>query len=278
MNFSFYQLFVIAMIIASVFSKDIVSIVRYRDENGRIKRRFVDENVSLKEYDNSKKPVHPDTYVEKSEIYKYRKGERLALELDDLFSHDSTFENELQNEFHSDNYKLPVVLLNSTLAGLGDISLFGSYARTDIELSELFSNPDEDLIVIAPTNMAIMNLNIKPWQFPNDIELLEAEGASGQAIDLAINDNISKFVRSHVVSYSANKESYETLQPGLIRLKSVDATLNVEGDILLKKELDGSYKIASVHSGVFHSVSNIENAVNGVILVIDACLETPAEK
>lgn len=240
-------------------AKNIVGIHTYHDENGNLRRRFASEESALGKRD----------------------AKRLPLDIDKIIADEGNLlkrgvKGQQNFEMHNEDYKMTTISLDSKLTSIQELEIFYEYARNDIELSEKLSDDNEDLIIIAPTNEAISKLSLKPWQFPRDIDSLESEGASDIDIDNAIQENILKFVRSHVVTYN-DDNSYKKIRKGVTLLQSVamvEACEDCKGDIILKKEKD-AYYVASIKDEQFHLVENIETGSNGVILIIDSCLEWP---
>ncbi|EDO16775.1 hypothetical protein Kpol_526p28 [Vanderwaltozyma polyspora DSM 70294] len=272
---SYCVLFLASLLLIQVQAKNIADIETYFDNEGRPHKRFVAEHPVFKPYDDSHRPVN---WANMMGTANDRENRRPSLQINDLFDECKSKETFLgnKNEFHIQGYRLPLVPLNSTLPSLREVEIFANYARTDKSLSDMFGEDNEDLIVIAPTNNAIMKLSAKPWQFPIDIESLEDNGAPEEDIDDAIQNNVSKFVRSHVVSYNTNKDTYKKLRPGVTLLRSLAADPSSDGDILLKRDSKGSYYVASIIDKKFSLVKKIENSVNGIILIVDLCMERPA--
>lgn len=285
LQFLLNKLIIISILILPLLStlseaKNIIDLITYKDENGRLRRRFADpNNIPYPINEPRNFPDNIKELIPSNGRYDTNKRDvmKLPLEIDDLFIDEHNFKEVDQFVFSSlGDYKITPVSLDSTLPLVKEIELFASYSRNDVELSDLFNDANQDIIIIAPTNNAISQLSLKPWQFPIDIKHLEEKHSSEQEVDVAIQDNIVRFVRSHVVSYNDNETSYKKLKPGLTLLRSLaNNEVSNEGDILLKKDEDGLYYIASIKDEKFHLVERIENSSNGVILVIDSCLVWP---
>lgn len=185
-----------------------------------------------------------------------------------------------QQEFGSTNEdgteSTKMVYLDSRIPLLNEISIFSSYSRNDLTLSSNFEDPKQNVIVFAPSNDAIEALSLKPWQFPINIDELESNTEDEKAIDDAVNNNIIRFVRSHVVSYSDSDRAFKhncKHREILLKSQAYDGPQD-SGDIILKKEKD-DYYVASAKDHEFHIVKKIDHAENGVVMVIDSCLESP---
>ena len=156
------------------------------------------------------------------------------------------------------------------------MDLFYGYVREDVPFVNQLSDSNENVVIIAPTNEAISHLNKKPWEFPRNIEALEAAGSSDQEIDEAIRDNILEFVGSHVVVYN-DEDAFEKQVDDYTVVRSAALNGSQEsdsGDIFVKREGD-SFFVASSKDKVFHEVKSFEKGINGVVLVVDSCLSWP---
>ncbi|CAI4055877.1 hypothetical protein N7582_000453 [Saccharomyces uvarum] len=250
-----------------VRGKNVVSIIAFKDSDGKLHKRLAPEEIPRRGRD-------PD---ELEYMYEKNMGARDSLrspiKLEDVLG----TQQIKQQEFSADLFPLS---LESKLSLVKEVEIFAGYVRNDVETYNKISNPNEDLIIIAPTNKAVSQLTSKPWQFPNNIDQLERKGATEKELDAAIQDNISKFVRSHVVAYNGDKNSYKRISPGCTLLQSINFMENrksdeeLSGDILVKKEGD-AYYVASTRDENFHIVENIESGSNGIILTIDFSLIWP---
>ena len=241
--------------VALVAAKNIVEMITFRDENGKLHRRLAPEE--------------------------YRGGvldgeESRLLQKRDLEIHPPVdLGVYLSNRPIHRTIDVPDIYLDSQISVLTELDIFASYSRNDEKSYDMFRDPESDLIVIAPTNAAITALAKKPWQFPMDIDTMEQAGSSERDIDNAIHNNIVNFVRSHVVAY---QKDTKTSKDGTVLLQSKQYSMQHSngkgGDVLLKREGE-KYCVASVVDEVFHDVQNIYSTKNGVILVIDATLSRP---
>ncbi|CCD26261.1 uncharacterized protein NDAI_0H00870 [Naumovozyma dairenensis CBS 421] len=246
--------------ITQVSSKNVVNLETFKDSNGKLHKRLLPGNNILENTNlNEGNPTLSKRSLNKK-----------PFNLNDIFSPTSSHQDTGRetSEFH-------IVALDSKLPLFKEIELFASYIRNDPETYTKLSDSNQDLIIIAPTNNAIVNLSLKPWQFPRDISKLEDEKASELDIDLAIDENISQFVRSHIVAYDDNRSNIlETPKKGEVLLKSVNGN-----EILLKRNevgsLENDFCIASTRDNIYHPVERIITSENGVILIIDSCLEWP---
>lgn len=265
-----------------VDAKNVASIEQYTDSDGRLHRRFATEELPLQRRDPKRLPLDLDRIIEEESRLVKRDPKRLPLDIQELLNEDSGLRkrgesNQQDFKVNKGDYEMQPVSLDSKLTSLKETLLFFGYARNDMKLAAKLADENQDIIIVAPNNDAIRALPKKPWAFPSDIDALESKGASEREIDDATQQNILKFVRSHVVAYDDNT-SYRNFKSGYTSLRSVDYensnNQDSDGDILLKKEGDSFY-VASNRDKVFHVVEKIEKASNGVVLVIGSCLEWP---
>ncbi|KOH01093.1 uncharacterized protein DI49_0443 [Saccharomyces eubayanus] len=254
-----------------VRGKNVVSLIAFKDSDGKLHKRLAPEEIPRRERG------HHLGFDELEYMYEKNLGardsSRLSINLDNVLGTQQT----KQQEFSADLFPLS---LESKLSLLKEVEIFAGYVRNDVETFNKISNPNEDLIIIAPTNKAVSQLTSKPWQFPNNIDQLERKGATEKELDAAIQNNISKFVRSHIIAYNGDKNSYRRISPGCTLLQSIDFMENrksdgeLSGDILVKKDGD-AYYVASTRDKNFHVVENIESGSNGIILTVDFSLVWP---
>lgn len=266
-----------------VEAKNVAGIEQYQDEKGRLRRRFTREELPLQARDGKRLPFDLDRVIDEDSKLLKRDPKRLPLDVDRIINEENRIvkrgkvSNQQDFKVNKGEYEMRPVSLDSKLTSLKETLIFFGYARNDIELAAKLSDETQDIIIIAPTNDAISALPMKPWEYPQDIENLESSGATAMEIDNAIQHNILKFVRSHVVAYDDNT-SYREFKSGYTTLRSVDfensRRQDADGDILLKKEGDTFY-VASNRDKKFHEVEKIETASNGVVLVVGSCLEWP---
>ncbi|CAI4342919.1 AHL_G0011270.mRNA.1.CDS.1 [Saccharomyces cerevisiae] len=249
-----------------VRGKNVVSLITFKDSNGKLHKRIAPEEIPPREHGSQANP-NALGYMG------VRDFSRPAVNLDNILE----TQQRKQQKFSAE---LSPLSLESKLSLVKEVQIFAGYVRNDVETYNKISDPNEDLIVIAPTNGAISQLTSKPWQFPNNIDKLESEGATEKELDMAIQENISKFVRSHIVVYNEDKNSYKRVGPGCTLLQSIDFTegkrsdSELDGDILLKKEGE-VYYVASTKDKKFHAVESIESGSNGIILTVDFPLVWP---
>lgn len=264
-------------------AKNIVGIENFHDENGRLHRRFSSDDSILEARDAKRLPLEIDRIMEENSRLFKRDPKRLPLDINAIIAEEQRIakrdQMRSQKDFKAGSKNLHVspVSLDSKLTSMKETAVFFGYLRDDVQLSAQLCDENEDLIIIAPSNDAISKLGKKPWEFPRDVQSLEASEATEREIDSAIRQNILQFVRSHVVAYDDNHLLNE-YGPGCITLKSLNfqdsSDHDSKGDILLKKQGDSFY-VASIVDKEFHRVQKVETAVNGVVLVIDSCLEKP---
>ena len=246
--------------------KNVVSLIAFRDSNGRLHKRIAPEEIPHRE---------PGSQAISNSLgsMEFRDYSKPSVNLDNILG----IQQGKQQEFSAELFPLS---LESKLSLVKDIQIFASYVRNDVETYNKICDPNEDLIIIAPTDRAVSQLSLKPWQFPNNIGKLESMGSTEEELDTAIQENISNFVRSHIVIYNDDKNSYKKISPECTLVQSISFTENergtsqLSGDILLKKEGD-AYYVASTRDEKFHIIESIENGSNGIILTVDLSLVWP---
>lgn len=263
-------------------AKNVVGIENFHDNEGGLHRRFSSEDAQLEARDAKRLPLDIERIIDENNQLFKRDPKRLPLDINEIIENEKHekrdgLKNQHDFKAFSDHLHITPVSLDSKLTSMKETAVFFSYARDDLELSAKLIDENEDLIIIAPSNDAIAKLSKKPWEFPADVESMEASGASEREIDNVIRNNVLKFVRSHVVAYDEN-HSHCDQGAGYITLKSVDfessSSHDTDGDILLKRQGDSFY-VASISDKKFYQVQKVESAVNGVVLIIDSCLEKP---
>ncbi|CCC69515.1 hypothetical protein NCAS_0C05250 [Naumovozyma castellii] len=243
-----------------IAAKNVINLTAFRDSNGKLHKRLLpDVQYQTLAKTDMRSPMGK------------RDAKKLPLDLLDFFSNHGGKTSKKEKRA----FMMNPVSLDSQLPLLKEIEIFSSYLRNDVDTYDKLRDPNENLIILAPTNSAIIELSLKPWEFPNDIDALESKGASEMELDNAIDANINKFVRSHIVSYDDNKDDI-TGSGSIVLLRSLAAPSGIK-DVLLKRNAD-SYYVASVKDEVYHRVNRIINGENGVVLIIDSCLEWPEER
>ncbi|SCV01711.1 LAME_0G18008g1_1 [Lachancea meyersii CBS 8951] len=204
------------------------------------------------------------------------------LNLDELFEKGSFDKREVQQqnvyaaEKEQDEQQTgeawDPICLDSRLASMNEISIFTSYLRDDVILSRIMCDPLENVIVFAPSDRAVESLPKKPWQFPTDVEALEAQKSDEETIDRAVNSNIQHFVQSHIATSASIRRAQDMkdCMHDMVVLRSFafEGDDN-SGDIMLMKQ-KGEYYVAhanSVDEG-FQKVHAMEQAQNGIVFTI----------
>ncbi|TID26244.1 hypothetical protein CANINC_002776 [Pichia inconspicua] len=149
-----------------------------------------------------------------------------------------------------------------------DLGLFFRYLRESPELfkkcetgSNVASSSEnkKQVLIFAPTNDALINLNKKPWQFPKDINSAKTENEK----DLIIQRNILNFVESHFVE----TEHFNTASIS----NGVEFT-SMNGRKIILENSGSNFKLKQVTSDEWIVVSDIEVFSNGAILTINKAL------
>ncbi|CAG8974946.1 hypothetical protein HYALB_00007623 [Hymenoscyphus albidus] len=138
------------------------------------------------------------------------------------------------------------IILSDILGSSRKINIFAGFTRDFAPISQRFEDRSLNTTILAPLNSAIMALPRKPWEDPAEYEKLGEqayEGGDGQG---RAQENLRRFVESHVVPDAWEKGlKYKTLagdevwwerkggqriiQPGNIEVDSVsESTANGE--------------------------------------------------
>ncbi|KAI0756421.1 hypothetical protein C8Q80DRAFT_1090195 [Daedaleopsis nitida] len=140
-------------------------------------------------------------------------------------------------------------------------SIFYSYAR-ELELSELFTDPNARSTILVPTNKAVIALPRKPHQGPTPVDggviLSDAE------YDHMSKQNVERWVSAHIIPKSpislSSEAEYETLLAG----KNVSFALD-DGETNTPEWsrvlVDGSMRL-----------TGMKEASNGVLYILDGTI------
>ncbi|SCU98382.1 LAFA_0G17524g1_1 [Lachancea sp. 'fantastica'] len=172
--------------------------IKLDPETGKFKRQLP-AGVRILESRDAKNvfPLNVDEVLEKESLKK-RENERQQVY--------AAGEHNEHKDLKSQETWSPVCL-DSKLPSYSDISIFSRYLRDDIVLSSMISDPSSYLVVLAPSNDAIERLSKKPWQFPIDVEALEAQTSDEETIERAVRDNIRSFVENHIATIVSNDKA-----------------------------------------------------------------------
>jgi hypothetical protein len=148
-----------------------------------------------------------------------------------------------------------------------DLSVFAKYLRESPELyrkcetpSTLNNENNDDLskrqvIIFAPSNDALVKLDRKPWEFPEDIELARSEDEQ----DTMIARNIANFVQAHFVETENFNISLNS--------KSVEFK-NFNGDVIILENLGEKFRVKLKGTDTWSDVESTEVLRNGALLTI----------
>jgi hypothetical protein len=159
-------------------------------------------------------------------------------------------------------------LLTSSISTNKLISVFASYVRDNVEISQKFNSKSSQSIVFAPTDLAIEQLTLKPWQFPTP---LEDDTKSEQEVDKIIAANTNDFVLSHIVDGTVPVSVSGKHQKGVQLTTANGKAIKLVND-------DGDYYVAATKSGSeedWIKVEHVINVDNGALLIISKCLTSP---
>lgn len=106
------------------------------------------------------------------------------------------------------------------------VNTYASLTRGFESALSHLANPSKKVTVLAPRNSAVHDLPHKPWEDPQDYELLgEAQAYQGREGQDRAKRNLRRFVEAHIVPVSPWREGEEVETLGGGRVKWV-----MEGD------------------------------------------------
>ncbi|SCU80869.1 LAMI_0B03994g1_1 [Lachancea mirantina] len=274
--FIFRALLGLVALVSCVDCKRVVPLKATVDpETGKVKRQITEPHQLFQERD----------FVA-SNFYK-REPKNIPIDLDKLFETGQEKRDMYQAPFAEVSSAVPeeelskvstaeTLCLDSRIATINEIGIFSSYIRGDAELTRKLEDPQESLIIFAPSNAALEKLSKKPWEFPTDIEALESSGADQLTVDRAISDNIMSFIKAHIVLGSDfEAASQRHCKGSSVVLKSMAYNGEDEaGDIKLKRK-QGKFYVLSANQKAKQEVLDVTQAQNGAILLIDSALVSP---
>lgn len=156
-------------------------------------------------------------------------------------------------------------LLQSVLPQMSEISIFAGYIRDDPKIESKTSSSDESMVIIAPSDNAIMTKldGKKPWEFPTALTGDERKD------DGIIQGNLQHFLKSHIVSNFEKQLSSEESDEVVI------VTKLLSGDkIKIKQSSLGNFFVAEM-DGEWILVDSVKHVDNGFVFVIDEILFAP---
>lgn len=203
------------------------------------------------------------------------KSELGGVELDKRSKFEQLIINPLFSEPKKQEFLIPdgeqpqdgPTLLTSTISTHRQISLFASYVRDNIEMSNKFNSKNSLSIVFAPTDLAIQSLDLKPWQFPNPL----SSEATEEELDTIISSNTNDFVLSHVIDGEVPFKALTDTKKGVQLVTENNKIVKLVND-------NGDYYVAAVNTGFPENWIKVESIVevdNGVLLIIDQSLSIP---
>ncbi len=160
-------------------------------------------------------------------------------------------------------------LLQTSLVLERGISVFSSYLRNNVQLSARCNDDSFMTTIFAPSNKALSTLSSKPWEFPQEIDTSYPENA-----DKIAQANIEDFIQNHIAFSGLDLLPLKNNEVKSITIRTED---NHQIEVCL---IDGQLFITP--TGLKKpakpiTVSNIREAGNGIILVIDGTLSWPGK-
>ncbi|CDK27307.1 unnamed protein product [Kuraishia capsulata CBS 1993] len=158
--------------------------------------------------------------------------------------------------------------LSTALSQIPGISIFAQYIRDSVDLykkCDMATTEDSEkagqLIIFAPSDIAIEALDSKPWSWPQKVTEYNNKK------DEITNANIQHFVESHVV-LTESMSSFENGAAGV-----VFSSLN-GNKIQLALDSEG-FKVSLPSIDEWTPVKRIELVKNGALIIIDKTLDWP---
>lgn len=149
-----------------------------------------------------------------------------------------------------------------------DLGVFAKYLREFPELyrkcetiatSDDKTLPKKQILIFAPTNEALMKLDRKPWEFPEDIENAKSEDEQ----DTMVARNIASFVGSHFVETEKFNISSDS--------KSVEF-LTANNNVVVLENSGKSFRVKLNGADTWVDIIDTEVLNNGAILTINTPL------
>ena len=108
------------------------------------------------------------------------------------------------------------VLISDVVGRPSAINIFAGFTRDIASISARLDSSSSNSTVLAPLNAEIYKLPRKPWEHPSDYEQLGAQAYTGQQGEDRANDNLKRFIETHIVPESPWDEGrkVETLAGG----------------------------------------------------------------
>ncbi|KAH6609444.1 fas1 domain-containing [Trichoderma cornu-damae] len=98
-----------------------------------------------------------------------------------------------------DSQVQPAVLLYDILGTQRSLTTFFSLARLHEATSQPLSDPKTNTTVLAPNNIVIEDLPLKPWETPGDYASLGSQAYDGSGGKDRADENLRRFVQAHLV-------------------------------------------------------------------------------
>lgn len=98
------------------------------------------------------------------------------------------------------------VVLSDVIGKQRAINIFASFTRDNEAVSRRLDDNGQNTTVLAPLNSQIEKLPRKPWEDPQDYEVLGENAYEGERGEDRAQRNLRRFVEAHIVPLSPWKE------------------------------------------------------------------------
>lgn len=98
------------------------------------------------------------------------------------------------------------VILSDVIGKQRSINIFASFTRDNEAISRRLDDNGQNTTVLAPLNSQIEKLPRKPWEDPQDYEVLGENAYEGEGGEDRAQRNLRRFVEAHIIPLSPWKE------------------------------------------------------------------------
>ena len=148
------------------------------------------------------------------------------------------------------------LLISDVIARNQRIGIFSSFTRDIDSVSSRLESSAVNTTILAPENSEMAKLPRKPWEDPEDYQILGAEAYSGDDGQSRAQENLKRFVEAHIVPISPWKagERVKTLAGSEVWWESRDGKRYVQpGNVEVAEVAD---KVANGEVWILQGVLN----------------------
>jgi len=148
------------------------------------------------------------------------------------------------------------LLISDVIARNQRIGIFSSFTRDIDSVSSRLESSAVNTTILAPENSEMAKLPRKPWEDPEDYQILGAEAYSGDDGQNRAQENLKRFVEAHIVPTSPWKagERVRTLAASEVWWESRDGKQYVQpGNVEVAEVAD---KVANGEVWILRGVLN----------------------